>query len=156
MNFELLLFLLLLKYTNNNPIVLLDRSTDRPTNEPTDNTHTTPKMSGALASIKTKASAGINKAASAVGIQRTQTEDSNNNTLEELSELCPQLTYQQRLIGFGTCFVLGYFITFMSFNYFMELIGGNPVPFVVLYSKSKISHDDDALLLCKPAVPVSN
>jgi hypothetical protein len=94
-------------------------------------------MSGALASIKTKASAGINKAASAVGIQRTQTEDSNNNnTLEELSELCPQLTYQQRLIGFGTCFVLGYFITFMSFNYFMELIGGNPVPFVVLYSKS--------------------
>jgi hypothetical protein len=92
-------------------------------------------MSGALASIKTKASAGLNKAASAVGIQRTPTEDSNSNAIEELSELCPQLTYQQRLIGFGACFVLGYLITFLSFNYFIDLIEGNPVPFVILYSK---------------------
>jgi len=90
-------------------------------------------MAGALASIKNKASAGVNRAASAVGIQRTNTEDSN--AMDELAESCPKLTYQQRMIGFCSCFVLGYFITFMSFNYFIELIEGNPVPFVIIYSK---------------------
>ena len=92
-------------------------------------------MSGALASIKSKASSGMNKAATAVGIQRASTEDSNANTMDELAEFCPQLTYQQRMIGFGTCFVLGYFITFASFRFFRELIDGNPVPFVILYCK---------------------
>jgi len=90
-------------------------------------------MSGALASIKSKASSGMNRAATAVGIQRTNTEDSN--AMDELAEFCPQLTYQQRMIGFGTCFVLGYFITFASFRFFRELIDGNPVPFVILYCK---------------------
>lgn len=106
-------------------------------------------MSGALASIKTKASAGINKAASAVGIQRTQTEDSNN-ALEEISELCPQLTYQQRIIGFGTCFVLGYLITFLSFNYFIDLIEGRPVPFVMLYTLGNIISLFSSLFVCGP------
>lgn len=90
-------------------------------------------MSGTISAIKSKASAGINKAATAVGIQRTATEDSN--TLDELSEFCPKLTYQQRLIGFGACFVIGYLITFLSFNYFIDLIEGRPVPFVLIYSK---------------------
>jgi len=93
-------------------------------------------MSGALASIKSKASSGMNRAATAVGIQRTNTEDSN--PMDELAEFCPQLTYQQRMIGFCTCFVLGYFITFASFRFFVDLIEGNPVPFVVLYCKLKV------------------
>jgi hypothetical protein len=93
-------------------------------------------MSGALASMKSKASAGVNKAASAVGIKRANTEDSN--AMDELSESCPSLTYHQRMIGFCSCFVIGYLVTFMSFNYFIELIEGNPVPFVIIYSKCLI------------------
>ena len=86
-----------------------------------------------LSSIKEKAARGMNRAASAVGIERTNTQDSN--TMDEIAEFCPKLTYQQRMIGFGSCFVLGYLITFTSFNYFEDLILGNPVPFVLVYSE---------------------
>jgi hypothetical protein len=61
-------------------------------------------MSGALQSIKTKGSAALDKAKNAVGIE---TKSSNPNLTEEISEMCPKLTYQQRMIGFGTCFVVG-------------------------------------------------
>lgn len=105
-------------------------------------------MSGTISAIKSKASAGINKAATAVGIQRTATEDSN--ALDELSEFCPKLTYQQRLIGFGACFVIGYLITFLSFNYFIDLIEGNPVPFVLIYTLGNIISLLSSLFLCGP------
>jgi hypothetical protein len=91
-------------------------------------------MSGAFASIKSKGSAALDKAKSAVGIESKNTQEST--PIEDITEMCPQLTYQQRMIGFGACFVIGYLITFSSFNYFIDLIEGNPVPFVVIYTVS--------------------
>ncbi len=91
-----------------------------------------------IASIKEKATAGISRAASAVGIERNNSRDPD--ALDEISEFCPKLSYQQRMIGFGICFVVGYLITFTSFNYFIDLVEGRPVPFVVVYSEYKNSH----------------
>ena len=102
-------------------------------------------MSGALSSIKDKASAGINRAKSAVGIQGSASQDSNANSnalADEMADMCPKLTYQQRMIGFISCFFLGYLITFMSFNFFIDLIEGRPVPFVMIYSKFKLVHKE--------------
>lgn len=91
-------------------------------------------MSGALASIKSKASSGLNKAKSVVGIETKTTQET---TMEDLAEGCPQLTYQQRLYGFGSCFIIGYLITFMSFRFFTDLIDGRPIPFVIVYTVSE-------------------
>mmetsp|Transcript_30073 Transcript_30073/g.46010 ORF Transcript_30073/g.46010 Transcript_30073/m.46010 type:complete len:185 (-) Transcript_30073:192-746(-) len=101
-----------------------------------------------LSSIKEKAARGMNRAANAVGIERTNTQDSN--TMDEIAEFCPKLTYQQRMIGFGSCFVLGYLITFTSFNYFEDLILGNPVPFVLVYTLGNIISLFSAMFLCGP------
>mmetsp|Transcript_969 Transcript_969/g.1429 ORF Transcript_969/g.1429 Transcript_969/m.1429 type:complete len:188 (-) Transcript_969:402-965(-) len=111
-------------------------------------------MSGALSTIKQKASNGINRAASAVGIERTNTQEPN--AMDELSDMCPRLTYQQRMIGFCTCFVLGYLITFGSFNYFIDLVEGNPVPFVMMYSIGNITSLFSSMFLCGPKKQFKN
>jgi hypothetical protein len=82
-----------------------------------------------LESVKQKASSGFNAAKSAVGIQTEQSQ------IDEIAEFCPNLTWNQRIYGFAACYVIGYLITFMSFNFFTDLIDGDPVPFVVIYSK---------------------
>lgn len=43
------------------------------------------------------------------GVQQstTQESDGSSSRLEELSEMCPQLTFQQRLMGFTICFGFG-------------------------------------------------
>lgn len=62
-------------------------------------------------------------------------EDENSATWsEELSQYCPQLTFQQRLIGFASSFSMGYLIAFFSFKFFIRLVEGNPMPFVVNYT----------------------
>jgi hypothetical protein len=80
-------------------------------------------------SVKQKASTGFNAAKSAVGIQTEKSQ------VDEIAEFCPSLTWNQRIYGFATCYVIGYIITFMSFNFFTDLIEGDPVPFVVIYSE---------------------
>lgn len=59
-------------------------------------------------------------------------EQSQPDRLDELSDLCPQLSFQQRLIGFAASFTLGYLIAFMSFRFFIRLIEGNPVSVLLL------------------------
>jgi len=50
------------------------------------------------------------------------------------AKMCPNLTYKQRLIGFGACFVFGYLLSFIGT---MTLIGGfseeNVRVFIALY-----------------------
>ncbi len=87
-----------------------------------------------LASIKDTAYSGIGKAASAVGLETKLSED-NSEASNDVSHLCPKLTFQQRITGFGVCFLLGYLITFGSFSLFIRLVLGNPIPFVVVYCK---------------------
>jgi len=85
-----------------------------------------------LAGIKETAYSGLGKAASAVGLETKLSED-NSEASNDVSHLCPKLTFQQRITGFGVCFLLGYLITFGSFSLFIRLILGNPIPFVVVY-----------------------
>ncbi|KAJ8599328.1 hypothetical protein CTAYLR_005352 [Chrysophaeum taylorii] len=49
---------------------------------------------------------------------------------EECCEGCPKLTYKQRLVGFVACFGIGMLIEFGSFFRIVQLIKGNPKPFV--------------------------
>ena len=91
-------------------------------------------MSGALASVREKAKSGLNKAKSAVGIKNPE----DNTAIDEISEMCPQLTYQQRIYGFAACFTIGWLISSMSFQFFKDLVDGNPVPFVIIYSLGNI------------------
>ena len=104
-------------------------------------------MSGALASIKDVTSRSVKRAKSAVGI--TNPED--NTALDEVAEMCPKLTYQQRMVGFGCCFGIGYLITFTSFQFFEELINGNPIPFVIIYTLGNIISLFSSMFLCGPS-----
>mmetsp|Transcript_26790 Transcript_26790/g.40247 ORF Transcript_26790/g.40247 Transcript_26790/m.40247 type:complete len:189 (-) Transcript_26790:1529-2095(-) len=105
-------------------------------------------MSGALAAVREKASLGLNKAKSAVGITKTP-EPENTNALDDMAEFCPQLTYKQRVYGFAVCFGIGYLITIMSFNFFDELRdNGNPVPFVIFYTLGNVISLLASMFLC--------
>jgi hypothetical protein len=103
-------------------------------------------MSGALATAREKASQSVKRAKRAVGI----IPEEEKTALDEMADMCPQLTYQQRMIGFGTCFTIGWLISCMSFNFFEELIAGDPVPFVILYSVGNIISLLSASFLCGP------
>ena len=60
---------------------------------------------------------------------------------EEIEEyVCsffPDLTYKQRLIGFAICLTIGFVITTGSLFRVVQLVLGNPVPFVTFYSIGK-------------------
>mmetsp|Transcript_39260 Transcript_39260/g.94926 ORF Transcript_39260/g.94926 Transcript_39260/m.94926 type:complete len:272 (+) Transcript_39260:197-1012(+) len=75
----------------------------------------------------------------------------SSSFIDEAADLiCPDLTFQQRLIGFASCFTVGYLITFMSFKFFIELIEGYPVPFAVNYTVGNILALGASWFLCGP------
>lgn len=99
----------------------------------------------------------MNKAASAVGLPTTNSQDSDeSNVLDEVSELCPKLTFQQRVMGFAICFVSGYLVTFGSFKLFVKLVEGNPAPFVFVYSFGNILSLMSSMFLCGPQKQFKN
>lgn len=57
---------------------------------------------------------------------------------------------KQRVIGFATCFTIGYLMTFMSFRLFVKLVEGNPAPFVFLYSSGNIMSLMSSMFLSGP------
>lgn len=69
---------------------------------------------------------------------------------EELSQYCPTLTFQQRLIGFACSFGMGYLIAFFSFRFFIRLVEGNPVPFAVNYTTGHVLQLLASMFLCGP------
>jgi hypothetical protein len=77
-------------------------------------------------------------------------EEQQPDRLEELAEYCPQLSFQQRLIGFGVSFTLGYMIAFFSFRFFMKLVAGNPIPFAFNYSFGHSCQLLASTFLCGP------
>jgi len=60
------------------------------------------------------------------------------------------------MIGFGACFSLGYLIQFLSFTFFIELIEGDPVPFVVLYTFGNILSLGSSMFLAGPKKQMKN
>ena len=69
---------------------------------------------------------------------------------EELSQYCPTLTFQQRLIGFACSFGFGYLIAFFSFRFFIRLVEGNPLPFAINYTSGHILQLMASMFLCGP------
>ena len=63
------------------------------------------------------------------GVTQGSSEDEDS-----LSSLFPELTYKERLIGFGCCYALGILISLSSFGSFGELLAGDPTRFAILYS----------------------
>lgn len=55
------------------------------------------------------------------------------------SSLFPDMTFKERLIGFGTCVIVGFLISFSSFGSFSELLVGRPVRFAILYSLGNLT-----------------
>jgi hypothetical protein len=54
---------------------------------------------------------------------------------EEQEEGCiPKLSLTERLVGFGICTLLGYFIQFISFGAIIGVATGNPGKFALAYS----------------------
>jgi len=88
--------------------------------------------------------------------QRAETESQSQTSersgiLTDVGDLlCPDLTFQQRLIGFVSCFGIGYLITFMSFKFFIELIEGYPVPFALNYTFGHLLSLGASWFLCGP------
>jgi len=77
-------------------------------------------------------------------------EQSSTFAEEAADLLCPELTFQQRVIGFASCFSIAYLITFMSFKFFVKLIEGNPVPFAVNYTVGNTLALSASTFLCGP------
>mmetsp|Transcript_22078 Transcript_22078/g.47387 ORF Transcript_22078/g.47387 Transcript_22078/m.47387 type:complete len:244 (-) Transcript_22078:583-1314(-) len=117
-------------------------------------TNPSSKMSNMFASLKeSAASAGgsmrdnmsknISSVRTGLGIPNA-TDDSSDaqsessSIVDEVSEICPKMTFHQRVMGFGICFTCGYLMTFMSFRLFIKLVEGNPAPFVFLYTSGNI------------------
>eukprot|EP00591_Stephanopyxis_turris_P005105 CAMPEP_0195516296 /NCGR_PEP_ID=MMETSP0794_2-20130614/7066_1 /TAXON_ID=515487 /ORGANISM="Stephanopyxis turris, Strain CCMP 815" /LENGTH=121 /DNA_ID=CAMNT_0040644855 /DNA_START=193 /DNA_END=555 /DNA_ORIENTATION=+ len=110
-------------------------------------------------SLRDSAMKSMATAAAAVGISRTESEDTETtetNALEEMSDVFPKLTYQQRVIGFGICFGVGYLITFTSFKFFITLVEGKPLPFVCVYTLGNVLSLLSSTFLCGPSKQISN
>ncbi|CAM9425336.1 unnamed protein product [Hapterophycus canaliculatus] len=48
----------------------------------------------------------------------------------EMCDMCPSMTFQQRLIGFGVCMVFGYLLSFLSTA---MVISGDLTSFALIY-----------------------
>lgn len=112
----------------------------------------TGRLTSSISNFKSSISTKFQKTASQIGLASPPSEESDagSDVLEELSELCPKLTFQQRIIGFVTCFIFGYLITFASFSRFMELVEGNPYPFILYYTVGNICALLASVFLCGP------
>mmetsp|Transcript_4906 Transcript_4906/g.7632 ORF Transcript_4906/g.7632 Transcript_4906/m.7632 type:complete len:251 (-) Transcript_4906:146-898(-) len=62
----------------------------------------------------------------------------SSSFVEEVSEYCPQMTYQQRVMGFAICFTAGYLMSFVSLKLIFKLVEGNPAPFVFMYTSGNL------------------
>lgn len=61
-------------------------------------------------------------------------ETSSGSFREELSSLCPSLTYQERVIGCVTCFTLGFLLSLGATFRLAKLAGGHPGPFAMAFT----------------------
>ena len=69
---------------------------------------------------------------------------------EACCELCPKLTYKQRIGGYLTCFGLAFVLSIGSWVRLADLIKGNPTPFVVFYTLGNLMGIAGSLFLSGP------
>ena len=84
-------------------------------------------------------------------MEENENENENENSwTEELSNYCPKLNFRERLIGFVSCFGLGYLIAFFSFRFFIKLMEGHPIPFAINYTTGHVLQLLSSMFLCGP------
>lgn len=119
----------------------------------------TNQMSNMLNSLKESATNASSSVRTGLGLPPSSNNSNDNNSdlesqasnmLDEVSEYCPKMTYQQRVMGFGICFTCGYLMTFASFRLFIKLVEGNPAPFVFLYTSGNIMSLLSSMFLSGP------
>lgn len=82
---------------------------------------------------KTTGGNNNNTGRSIFGGAERATPSSNNNQNNDDS-LCGSLDFRERMVGFTTCMVGGFILSFGSFVKFVKLMAGNPIPFVLTWT----------------------
>ena len=85
----------------------------------------------------------LERARTAVGLQPTRRE-------QMIEGMCPSMTFQQRLYGFGICFVVGLLISLGSMVFFRQLLAGKPAPFAVNYTVGNLASIASTAFLVGP------
>lgn len=86
----------------------------------------------------------LQRARTAAGLEPTRRE-------EMADACCPQLTFTQRLYGFGICFGVGCLISLGSMAFFHQLLAGKPAPFAVNYTLGNSLELGSTMFLMGPA-----
>lgn len=66
------------------------------------------------------------------------------------SAICPQLTYRQRLYGFGICFGIGFLIEICSFGMLTALFTGRAGRYAFMYTLGNVVGLSGTFFLCGP------
>ncbi|KAJ1453902.1 Got1/Sft2-like family-domain-containing protein [Pelagophyceae sp. CCMP2097] len=81
-------------------------------------------------------------------------EEKPKTAVEEMEEaccdFCPKLTYQQRVGGYIGCFVVSILLSIGAFTRLIDLVRGNPAPFVIFYTMGNILAIIGSLFLSGP------
>ena len=85
----------------------------------------------------------LERARGAVGLQPTRRE-------ELVDAVCPNMTFKQRLYGFGICFVAGCVVSLSSIMSFSQLLKGHPAPFAITYTLGNLISVCSTMLLVGP------
>ena len=64
--------------------------------------------------------------------------------------VCPKLTYRQRLYGYGSCFGGAFLLSIGSWMRLVDLVHGNPTPFVVFFTLGNLLAIVGSLFLSGP------
>ena len=64
--------------------------------------------------------------------------EQTNPNLESDDSLFPSLSIRQRIIGWIICYVIGVFLTFLSFGSLAQVILGRPKRFALLYTTGNL------------------
>ena len=73
-----------------------------------------------------------------------------------LLSIFPTLSLKERLVGFGTCLLLGFLISLSSFGAFSDLLLGYPARFAVLYSLGNLTSLCSTMFLVGPKQQFKN
>ena len=72
-----------------------------------------------------------------IGVEDEEEEPSLKQELSQFAEeVCPSLTYQQRLYGFAICFVVGWFLSFLSV---IALAQNDITTFAIIYTFGSVT-----------------
>ena len=86
----------------------------------------------------------------AIGLEEEKPKTAAEEMEDALCSVCPQLTYKQRVGGYVSCFVISFCLSIGSFTRLVQLVKGEPAPFVVFYTLGNVMAIAGSLFLSGP------